>query len=101
MVIQYLHRSDPILPLWRDDKSNVIVVESWLGNHETAKTILFEEYGDRRPDHYIWQNIMQDPWLDKFRQDPDVAARLDEANRGLDEIRDNLREMLKQPEWQM
>jgi hypothetical protein len=71
----------------------------WLGDLQHAKTVFFEEFDDLSPAHGWWRIIFNSRWLKEFREDPEVAARLQEVIREKDELREQVREMLKEPEW--
>ena len=88
-------------PDFRDNlpKINVISVEVWLGNHDGAKQVFLEAHADWPMFIGQWLQFQIHPWLEDLRNDPEVASALEEYRQKKARIADELREMLKRPEW--
>lgn len=99
MAVTYINTMDTARIPFRDDKSADIAVAMWRGDLQHAKQVFFEEFGDLSPAHGWWRIIFNSRWLKEFREDPEVAARLAEVTREKDEVREQVRQMLKEPEW--
>ena len=99
MAATYINTMDAARIPFRGDKSIVIAIAMWLGDLQHAKTVFFEEFDDLSPAHGWWRVIFNSRWLKEFREDPEVAARLEDVTREKDEVREQVRQMLKEPEW--
>jgi TolB-like protein len=99
MAVTYINTMDAARIPVRSDKSSAIAIAMWRGDLQHAKTVFFEEFDDLSPAHGWWRIIFNSRWLKEFREDPEVAARLQEVTREKDELRERVREMLKEPEW--
>ena len=99
-AIEYIALLDDKLEGWRDGKDAVVVASIWLGDMQTAKSVFFEEFDELRADHEWWDTIFESDMLAEFREEPDVAARLAEVMREKNRLREEVRQMLQEPEWQ-
>jgi hypothetical protein len=47
-----------------------------------------------------WLYLQNYPWLERYRNDPEVALAISQYEKEKARIADELREMVKRPEWQ-
>ena len=99
-AVKYEALLDDKFEFWRENRDNVVVVSAWTGDMQAAKTVFFEEFDDLRVTHGWWDTIFEAYLLADFRKEPDVAARLAEVTRQRKELREQVLQMLQEPEWQ-
>ena len=99
-AVKYEALLDDKFEFWRENSDNVVVVSVWIGDMQAAKTVFFEEFDDLRVTHGWWDTIFDANLLADFRKEPDVAARLAEVTRQRKELREQVLQMLQEPEWQ-
>jgi tetratricopeptide (TPR) repeat protein len=101
LAASYVRAADAHLPGWRVNfpKMNVINVEVWLGNHDAAKQVFLEAHADWPMLTGQWLQLQAYPWLEELRNEPEVATVIEQYLQKKARIADELREMLKQPEW--
>jgi TolB-like protein/Tfp pilus assembly protein PilF len=88
---------------WRVDggEANGIAMDVSVGKLDDARRLFLEESGNWLMNSPQWWQVLNYPWLEEFRQDPEVAARLAEHLREKEQIRAALLEMVQRPEWQL
>jgi TolB-like protein len=89
-----------ISPDWRSTTAPVYLISTdyVMGNVEQAKSLFLERYTHTY--HWRWRQFLKYPWLAEFREDPEVAARIDEYLQKKARFADDARTLLDRPEWQ-
>ncbi len=101
LAASYVRAAAALYPDWRVNfpKMNVINFEVWLGNHDGAKQVFLEAHADWPMFIGQWLQLQAYPWLEELRNEPEVAIVIEQYLQKKARIADELREMLKQPEW--
>jgi tetratricopeptide (TPR) repeat protein len=101
LAASYVIAAEALYPDWRVNfpKMNVINFEVWLGNHDGAKQVFLEAHADWPMYTGQWLQFQVYPWLEELRNEPEVATVVEQYLQKKARIADELREMLKQPEW--
>jgi hypothetical protein len=101
LAASYVRAAAALYPDWRVNfpKMNVINFEVWLGNHDGAKQVFLEAHADWPMFIGQWLQLQAYPWLEELRNEPEVATVVEQYLQKKARIADELREMLKQPEW--
>jgi len=91
---------DAANPNWRErGKIHEINAEIWLGNSDNAKQIFMDEHANWPLTSGGWIMVKAFPWLEELRSEPEVAAIIEEHVEEMAQVADELREMLRRPEW--
>jgi TolB-like protein/tetratricopeptide (TPR) repeat protein len=80
---------------------NKMLLNSWVGNHEKARELFLEGHADWPMFNGQWLQLQIYPWFERLRNDPEVAAAIDEYEQKKARIADELRAMSRRPEWQL
>ena len=88
---------------WRVNggEANGISMDASVGKLDEARRVFLEESETWSAYDTRWWQILNYQWLEEFRQDPEVAARLAEHLEQKEQIRKELLEILQRPEWQL
>ncbi|NOR18989.1 MAG: hypothetical protein GQ538_02740, partial [Xanthomonadales bacterium] len=85
---------------WRNDKSVLMGVEFMLGNFDEAKSVFFELVEESNAESMWWPDFIDNPWNTALKADPEVAAVIAEREREMVRLRERLKSMFQEPEWQ-
>ncbi len=80
---------------------NKVMISTWLGNHDRALELLLEGHVDWPMFSGQWLQLRIYPWFEHLRKNPGVAAAIDQYEQKKARIADELRQMLRRPEWQL
>jgi len=78
-----------------------ITLAMWRGDRAKARSIFLEDVRAYPMDRWHWDYLMNNPWLDQLRADPDIAARCAETAAARERLHDEVQQMLLRPEWQL
>jgi hypothetical protein len=71
------------------------------GDHDQALELLRMGHTDLPMFNGQWLQLQIYPWFERYRNDPEVAAAIEQYEQKKARIADELREMVKRPEWQL
>jgi hypothetical protein len=95
---QYPWVSDTAAP--GENTINKVLFRTWSGDYDQALELLVEGHADWPMFNGQWLQLQIYPWFEDYRNDPEVAAAIDQYEQKKARIADELREMVRQPEWQ-
>jgi hypothetical protein len=84
---------------WRSTATNEIAFAASMGDLDEAKRLFLEHNGSWDISESTWWQMLSFPWLEELRDDPEVAAILQQHLQDKERIAEELREMSKRPEW--
>ncbi len=76
-----------------------IMYRTWLGDHDQALELLLEGHADWPMLGEGWLLLQVYPWFERYRNDPELAVAIRQHEKKKARIADELREMVKRPEW--
>ncbi|MDH3275145.1 MAG: hypothetical protein OEM99_11475 [Gammaproteobacteria bacterium] len=76
-----------------------VMYRNMLGEHELALELILEDYADWPIFSDGWLYLQNYPWLERYRNDPELALAITQYEKKKARIADELREMVKRPEW--
>jgi tetratricopeptide (TPR) repeat protein len=82
---------------------NRVTFQTWLGDYDQALELIRKGHTDWPvySGKLEWQRLQDYPWFERYRNDPEVASAIDQHEQKKARIADELREMVKRPEWQL
>jgi len=87
----------------REDRPEYVRIQFELDGLEAAKATFFST--DMDEDFYIlasnWHNFKRSPWSEELRADPEIAAAMATREDRIAKIRDDVLELMKEPDWQL
>ena len=99
LTTNYLVSWEEVFPDWRDISAPVYEVsfDFAVGDFDRAKSRFLETYTHNN--FFRWKQLLKYPWLAEFREDPDVATRIDEYLQRQARFAEEARQLLDRPEW--
>ena len=84
------------------NKSGFVRIQYVLHGLDAGKAAFFSIFTD---DTYVlsfyWHNFKRAPWAEEMRADPEVAAVMAARELRIAEIREQVLEIMEEPEWQL
>jgi hypothetical protein len=85
-----------------EDQPEYVRVQYELNGLEAGRAAFFSTFMD--DDFYIlashWHDFKRSPWAEELRADPEIVAAMTAREERIVEIRDNVLELMKEPDWQ-
>jgi len=76
-----------------------VMYRTWLGDYDQALELLLEGHADWPMLSEGWLLLEVYPWFERYRNDPELAVAIRQNEQKKARIADELREMVKRPEW--
>jgi tetratricopeptide (TPR) repeat protein len=97
LMEQYIDTLDAAGIAWREPSTNVISMAVSMGNLDEAKKLFVQHHESW---HWAnWWQLLNFPWLEEFRAEPDVAPILQQRREKRERIAEELKNMSMRPEW--
>lgn len=78
-----------------------VLFRTWLGEYDQALELLLEGHADWQMFDGQWRLLQIYPSFEHYRRDPEIALAISQYEKKKARIADELREMVKRPEWQL
>ena len=86
-----------------EDRPEYVQIQYELNGLEAGKAAFFSIFMDE--DFYIlashWHDFKRSPWSEELRADPEIAAAMAAREERIAKIRDDVLELMKEPDWQV
>jgi TolB-like protein len=76
-----------------------VFFRTMLGEHDQALELLLEGHANWPVLSEGWRLLQVYPWFERYRNDPELALAISQYEKKKARIADELREMVKRPEW--
>ncbi len=97
---QYPWFADTTDPTIQERNIYKVLYRTWLGEHDQALKLLPQSHADWPMLSESWRLLQVYPWFEDYRNDPEIAVTISQYEEKKASIADELRKMVKRPEWQ-